>query len=88
MHVLKFQIIWKHIKLTQFTPFSISLLHTPLKKIFLMFIFETEKERDRESMSKRGQREIGRTQNLKWAPGSDLSAHSLTWGSDSGTARS
>ena len=47
-----------------------------------MLIFE--RERDREQAEK-GQRE---TQNLKWAPGSKLTAQSLTWGSNPQTARS
>ena len=54
--------------------------------IFLMFIFERERERERESDQGRG-RERG-TQNPKQAPGSELSAQSLTRGSNSRTARS
>ena len=38
-------------------------------------------------MSREGQRER-ETQNLKQTPGSELSAQSLTWGSNSSTARS
>ena len=61
-----------------------------LKEIFVTFIFErerrqgrgTEKERERE---REGQRE---TQNLKQAPGSELSAQSLMWGSNPQTVRS
>ena len=49
-----------------------------------MFIFE----RERESVSGgKGQRD-GETQNPKQAPGSELSAQSLTWGSNSQAARS
>ena len=43
-----------------------------------MFIFEREKERDR-AREEKGQRER-ETQNLKQAPGSELSAQSPTWG--------
>ena len=50
--------------------------------IFLVFIFE----RERESEQGRG-RERGR-QNLKQAPGSELSAQSQTRGSNSQTVRS
>ena len=57
---------------------------------FLMFYFiferERERERDRQNVSRGGaERE---TQNLKQAPGSELSAHSLTWGSNPQTTRS
>ena len=55
-----------------------------------MFIFERERERERERETEykwgRG-RERGR-QNLKQAPGSELSAQSLAWGSNFGMARS
>ena len=51
---------------------------------FFMFIFE--KERDR-AWAGEGQRER-ETQNRKQAPGSELSAQSPMWGSNSGTARS
>ena len=49
-----------------------------------MFIFE--KERDRAPAGER-QRER-ETQNRKQAPGSELSAQSPTWGSNSRTVRS
>ena len=56
-----------------------------------MFIFERERERKRERESTheqgREQRERGR-QNLKQVPGSELSAQSLMWGSNSRTVRS
>ena len=52
----------------------------------LMFIFEREREREREQTGE-GQRE-GETQNLKQAPGSELSAQSLAWGSNLQTVRS
>ena len=48
-----------------------------------LFIFE----RERQSVSGGGQRER-ETQNPKQTPGSELSAQSLTWGSNSQTARS
>ena len=55
-----------------------------IKKIFLMFVFEGERER--QSMSGRGtERE---TQNLNQAPGSMLSAQSPTQGLNSQTTRS
>ena len=51
-----------------------------------IFIFEREREREWESEWVRdGQRE---TQNPKQAPGSEPSAQSLTWGSNTQTARS
>ena len=50
------------------------------KKIFLMFIFERERERDR-AQAGEGQSER-ETWNLKQAPGPELSAQSLTRGSD------
>ena len=43
-----------------------------------MFIFEREKE----CASRGGAERERETQNLKQAPGSELSAHSLTWGSN------
>ena len=49
-----------------------------------MFIFERERETDRAQVGE-GQRE--ETQNLKQAPGSELSAQSPTWGSNSQTVR-
>ena len=44
---------------------------------FLMFIFERDKQCEQGSGRER------ETQNPKQAPGSELSAQSLTWGSDS-----
>ena len=59
-----------------------------------MFIFDRvrDRERDRERERER-EREGGKgkerwRQNLNQAPGSELSAQSLTWGSNSQTARS
>ena len=48
---------------------------------FLMFIYFGEREREE------GKRER-KTQNLKQAPGSELSAYSRTWGSNAPTMRS
>ena len=51
---------------------------------------ERERERERETEHKQageGQRER-ETQNPKQAPGSELSAQSPMWGSNSGTVRS
>ena len=51
-----------------------------------MFIFQRERETEHEQgRSRERERE---TQNLKQAPGSELSAQSLTWGSNSQTVRS
>ena len=50
-----------------------------------MFIFE--RERERQSVN-RGEAEREGDQNLKQAPGSKLSAQSLTWGLNSRTVRS
>ena len=49
-----------------------------------LFVFETERDR---AWTGEGQRER-ETQNPKQAPGSELSAQSPTWGSNSRTARS
>ena len=56
---------------------------------FLMFIYlrERERERERQSVNGVGQRER-ETQNLKQVPGSELSAQSPMWGSNSPTTRS
>ena len=51
-----------------------------------MFIFERERERERVQAGE-GQRER-ETQNLKQAPGSELSEQSPTLGSNSSTERS
>ena len=50
---------------------------------FKCLFFESERERDRGQVGK-GQRER-ETQNLKQSPGSELSAQSLMWGSNSST---
>ena len=57
-----------------------------LKKIFLTFIFERERERDR-PWAGEGQTER-ETQNLKPAPGFELSAQSSMRGSNPQTVRS
>ena len=56
------------------------------KNIFVnvLFIFETERHR---AWAGEGQRERG-TQILRQTPGSELSAQSPTWGSNSQTVRS
>ena len=54
------------------------------KKIFLMLIFE----RDRETECEQGRNRERETQNPKQVPGSELSAQSLTWGSNSQAVRS
>ena len=51
-----------------------------------MFIFEREREREREQAGEE-QRER-ETQNLKQAPGSELSAQNPTWSSNSQAVRS
>ena len=51
-----------------------------------MFIYFWERERDR-AWAEKGQRER-ETQNPKQAPGSELSAQNLTWGSSSWNTRS
>ena len=50
-----------------------------------MFIFDRERERERERtrMSGGGAERERETQNLKWAPGSELSAQSPTQGLNS-----
>ena len=54
-----------------------------------MFIFERERERVRERARTWGRgREERETQNLKQAPGFELSAQSPMWGLNSQTARS
>ena len=49
---------------------------------------ERERERERERMSAGGAEKERETQNLKQAPGSELSSQSPTWGWNSGTVRS
>ena len=56
-------------------------------------MFERERDRDRERETERERVLVGRgrerkRQNLKQAPGSELSAQGLTWGLNSQTARS
>ena len=58
------------------------------KKIFNVYLFLTERERERETARMSGGEAERETQNPKQAPGSELSAQSLTWGSNSQTARS
>ena len=55
--------------------------------MFIYFLRERERERERQSPIGEGQRVRG-TQNLKQAPGSELSAQSSMQGSNSWTARS
>ena len=52
-----------------------------------MFIFERERERERERDGEGAERER-ETRNPKQAPGSELSAQSLMWGSNSQAVRS
>ena len=53
-----------------------------------MFIFERERERERErTRAGEGQR-VRETQNPKQTTGSELSAQSAMWGSNSRTTRS
>ena len=54
--------------------------------VYLSFL--RERERERETMSKQGRERERKTQNLKQAPGSDLSVQSLMWGLNSQTMRS
>ena len=64
------------------------LLFISFKKIFPMFIFERERQRDRETELEWGRgRERGR-HNPKQAPGSELSAQTPMWGSNSRTMKS
>ena len=49
---------------------------------FNVYLLLREKERDRARVGE-GQRQKKETQNLKQAPGSELSAQSPTWGSNS-----
>ena len=57
----------------------------PFDFIFLMFIFEREREREIQSTSGGEAERQKETQNLKQAAGSELSAQSPTWGSNSQT---
>ena len=57
-------------------------------KFFLVFLFIFERERETETESRGGAEREGETQNLKQASGSELSAQSPKWGSNSLTARS
>ena len=49
---------------------------------------ERERERQRQSMSRGGAKRERETQNLKQAPGSELSAQSPMWGMNPPTMRS
>ena len=60
-------------------------VNTSIKEYIFKCLFIFERQRD--SMSREGQRER-ETQNLKQAPGSELSAQSLTRGSNSQMVRS
>ena len=53
-----------------------------------LFLRERERERERESMSRGGAERERETQNLKQAPGSELSAQSLMQGSNPQTVNS
>ena len=53
-----------------------------------MFIFEREREREREREGEGGAEKERETQNSKQAPGSEMSAQSLTRGLNLGTGRS
>ena len=48
-----------------------------------MFISERERERETETENEWGKGRESETQNPKQAPGSESSAQSLTWGSNS-----
>ena len=52
-----------------------------------MFYFMVERERERQSVNREGQR-VGEAENLKQTPGSELSAQSPTCGSNSCIVRS
>ena len=89
----------QHNIMVSLTPASLPLYLTPsllygillffFLTLFLMFIFEIERDRqtDRQSVSGEGQR-VKETQNPKQAPGSELSAQSPKRGSNPRTARS
>ena len=49
---------------------------------------ERDRQRDRETEHEQGRGRQRETQNPKQAPGSELSAQSLMWGSNSETGRS
>ena len=53
-----------------------------------MFIFERERERERETEHEQGKGRERETQNLKQAPGSELSAQSPTQGPNPQAVRS
>ena len=57
-----------------------------LNSLKMFIYFERERERDRQSANGGGAER--KTQNLKQAPGSQLSTQSVTWGSDPQTTRS
>ena len=60
----------------------------PFVSSLVSFIFERERERERETEHEQGRERERKTQNLKQAPGSELSEHSPTWGLNSQTVRS
>ena len=53
-----------------------------------MFIFERERKRERERKHKQRRGRKSQRQNLKQAPGSELSAQSPMWGLNSQAVRS
>ena len=65
---------------TQIINFENSVVFCFFKNFFNIYLLL--RDRERQSIS-RGVIERGETQNLKQAPGSELSAQSLTWGSNS-----
>ena len=58
------------------------------KFFYHLFVFERERQTDRQSMSRAGAERERETQSLEQAPGSELSAQSLTQDSNSETPRS
>ena len=56
--------------------------------MFIYFEGERERERERERINGGGAERERETQNPKWVPGSELSAQSPTWGSNSRAVRS
>ena len=59
-----------------------------LLNFFDVYLFMREREREKECEWERGRERERRRQNPKQAPGSELSAQSLTWGSSSQIVRS
>ena len=60
----------------------------PFFFFFNVCLFLRERERERETEWEQGRGRERETQNLKQAPGSELSAQSPTWGSNPGAVRS